>query len=484
MQSPAKHFAILAVLFAFSMCAGCGGSSSSTTSPPPPPPPPVINGEWRWVSGLSTDNNAAGVYGTQGVASPNNVPGGRAKAASWEDAAGNLWLFGGIGFDSTGNLDRLGDMWKYSNGEWTWISGSTMAGQPGIYGTKGTPTSGNVPGAHAYSVTWTDANGNFWLFGGDGVDSVGTRGLMNDLWEYTNGVWTWVSGSNVAAQPGIAGAWQGTGAYGTKGVADPSNVPGARWWSSAWADQAGNLWLFGGAGVDSTGKLGLLNDLWKYSNGMWTWMAGSDLANEFGTYGTQGTAAPGNTPGGRTGASAWIDAQGNLWLFGGDGGDDATVGECDKLPEPCILNDLWKYSNGEWTWVGGSNVIDAPGVYGTQGVPAVGNWPPPRSDATAWTDAAGNFWLFGGSPVDALDMNDLWKYSNGEWTWVGGSNQECEPGGYGTDGTFSSSNIPGAREGAPGWVDKSGDLWVFGGTASCPGQNTAWKFNDLWEYQP
>jgi len=37
----------------------------------------------------------------------------------------------------------------------------------------------------------------------------------------------------------------------------------------------GNLWLFGGSGYISSGPSGgLLNDLWEYSNGQWTWMSG------------------------------------------------------------------------------------------------------------------------------------------------------------------------------------------------------------------
>ena len=54
-----------------------------------------------------------------------------------------------------------------------------------------------------------------------------------------------------------------TGVYGTKGLADAANVPGARYRSICWTDSNGNLWLFGGLGYDSGGSYGRLNDLWE-----------------------------------------------------------------------------------------------------------------------------------------------------------------------------------------------------------------------------
>ena len=142
--------------------------------------------------------------------------------------------------------------------EWTWVNGANVNGQQGTYGTQGTAAVGNVPGARAIATTWTDAAGNFWLFGGEGYDSAGTFAYLNDLWKYSAsaGQWTWMGGSNLVNQ-------QGT--YGTQGTAAPSNVPGARYRDVAWTDAAGNVWLFGGEGYDSAGTLGYLNDLWKYS---------------------------------------------------------------------------------------------------------------------------------------------------------------------------------------------------------------------------
>jgi hypothetical protein len=42
-----------------------------------------------------------------------------------------------------------------------------------------------MPGARQYATTWTDNNGNLWLFGGIGYDSTGAQTTMlNDLWKY------------------------------------------------------------------------------------------------------------------------------------------------------------------------------------------------------------------------------------------------------------------------------------------------------------
>jgi len=142
-----------------------------------------------------------------------------------------------------------------------------------------------------------------------------------------------------------------------------------------------------------------------------------------GVYGTLGTPAAGNIPGGRDGANGWTDSGGNLWLFGGQG--------LDASDNWSFLNDLWEFnpSTSEWAWMGGSstgyympntaNILDGggygqPGVWGTLGVPAAGNIPGGSWYATSWTDRGGNFWLFGGYDFGADGnyggMNALWEY--------------------------------------------------------------------------
>ena len=295
---------------------------------------------WTWVSGNDTVN-ASGVYGTKGVASASNVPGGRGSAVNWIDSKSNLWLFGGMGIDSTGAECYLNDLWEFNpaSKEWTWVSGASSVPHPptgasGVYGTQGMASVSNVPGARYSAITWTDTSGNLWLFGGGGYDSIGTNGILNDLWEFkpATQTWTWVGGSSTANAKSV---------YGTLGVASASNVPGGREGSAGWSDSSGNLWLFGGCCVSNNG---LFNDLWKFSPAAntWTWMSGSNVVSATGNYqgppglyGTLGVASASNVPGGREGSASWIDSSGNLWLFGGSG--------IDSTGTEGFLNDLWGY---------------------------------------------------------------------------------------------------------------------------------------------
>lgn len=426
----------------------------------------VCTGDWVWLDGADSVDQP-GIYGTLGTGAPGNVPGGRYGAISWTDPSGNFWLFGGYGYVSTA-LGNLNDLWEYRSGQWTWISGSMIENQSGTYGTLGVPSASNMPGARSSGVSWFDSSGNLWLFGGYGFASAGDAASLNDLWKFSAGQWTWVGGSNIGGQFGV---------YGTKGVPVATNVPGARSEASSWVDKSGNFWLFGGSGLDSIGENASLNDLWRYSAGQWTWMSGANLVDQTGVYGTQGTAAPTNVPGSRSGAAAWVDQSGNLWLFGGQGTD--STGTSGRL------NDLWKYSDGEWTWVGGSNTKFDYGVYGVQGVAAVGNFPGSRDNAVSWTDSSGNFWLFGGfgqassGEFGTGELNDLWQYANGQWTWMSGSNQVDQSSTYGTLGVPNPANVPGGRDSSVGWIDATGNLWLLGGADN----NTDDANNDLWEYQ-
>jgi hypothetical protein len=274
--------------------------------------------------------------------------------------------------------------------------------------------------------------------------------------------WTWMGGAktvNSAAN------------YGIQGIAATDNVPAARIGEVIWPDRMGNLWLFGGRGYDSTGAVGLLNDLWAYSQTtqQWTWIGGSKTANSIGIYGKLGSAAASNVPGARTGAVSWTDGAGNLWLFGGEGYD--SLGQSSGDPHAGNqLNDLWMYSptTQQWSWMSGSNTILATEIRGTQGAAAAGNVPGAQSGGVSWSDSAGNFWMFGGAyGASTLGFsNELWMYSPSTrlWTWVGGENQFA--GVYGSQGIAAVGNILPARVGMTSWTDHSGNFWVASGQNS------------------
>jgi N-acetylneuraminic acid mutarotase len=484
-----------------------------------PPAAAQTTAAWTWIGG-SNKIYQPGQYGTLGTPAPGNIPPGRWDAATWTDKNGNLWLFGGQGYDAGTNATGvlLDDLWEYSPAtkEWTWMGGSDTSGtpSPGIYGTLGQPNAANFPGSRYGAATWTDKNGNLWLFGGAGCDASCNQGALNDLWEYSPSMkeWAWMGGSDaIGANLGQAGT------YGTLGVAAAGNIPGGRSGAATWTDENGNFWLFGGNGYDASDAKGILNDLWEFdpSTGLWAWVGGNSTLPPnahgwAGIYGTLGTAAAGNLPGSRTGATAWSDQKGYLWLFGGNGFDEKGNGT--------DLNDLWRFdlSTKMWAWMGGGATAAScyaqlgvetcagqPGVYGTFGASNADNIPGGRIDARGWSNGSGNFWLFGGQGYDSEDnngnLNDLWLFSpaSNEWTWEGGNATETDcltlpnggpfckgqPGVYGTLAVPAPGNEPGGRFGAATWVDSSGNLWLFGGYGADSAGTDMGVLNDLWEYQ-
>jgi hypothetical protein len=282
--------------------------------------------------------------------------------------------------------------------------------------------------------------------------------------------YTWIHGSTQLLQPPIIG---------TPTVPAPDNIPGARQEMMYWKDANGKFWVFGGLGKDPYGY-SILNDLWKYdpTTNQWALMKGDSIGYKSGKYGTMGVASSTNAPGCRSDGATWVDANGMLWLFGGDG--------LDVNNQMGLLNDLWKYdpSTNEWTWVKGSNTVNPTGNFGTIGVAAASNVPSGRKIATTWVDNAGDFWLLGGDGPTVGTCCDLWKYSvsTNQWTWINGNSLGYQSPKYGVQGVPSSTNNPGSRSLAISWTDMNGDLWLHGGASFSNVSSTFTKMNDLWRY--
>jgi N-acetylneuraminic acid mutarotase len=340
--------------------------------------------EWTWIRGTITDDDALANYGTKGVPSSSNTPGGREEGLTWIDQAGNFWLFGGYGISSN-SLGYLNDLWKYnpSTNQWTWVSGDNTANNNGYYETLGVASSNNKPASRRSATSWIDLNGNLWLFGGYGNNS------GDDLWKYNP----------------ITNQWTCFQEY--SNTISPKYRRGA----AGWTDQAGKLWLFGGYGPtnSNTNAYGYVNELWKYdpSINQWSLIGGSTNVNVIGQYGTQGAASSSNWPGSRGSSLALKDDNGKFWLWGG-------YGHASSIQSSGQLNDLWRYdpSTGQWTWMKGDKTHNVADVYGTQGVAAATNKLGGRYENVGWIDNSNNIWLFGGVSY----KNDLWKLSGGTST--------------------------------------------------------------------
>lgn len=425
-----------------------------------------------WMSG-SNSTEQMGVYGTLGVSAVSNMPGARENSISWKDNNNNLWLFGGNGYGSSSTKGKLNDLWKYNpaNNEWTWMGGSGTINQRGTYGTLGVSSSNNIPGGRQNSISWTDNDGNLWLFGGNGYAESGTIGYLNDLWKYdvVNNVWTWVSGAKTANQAAV---------YGTLGIESSTNVPSARYGAISWFKN-NNLYLFGGQVASST----RVNDVWKFNiaTGQWSWISGSSSTNQNGVYGTKGISSSSAIPGARQAGVSWTGNDGKFYLFGGDGWPYAGPAS--------YLNDLWSYdpTTNEWVWISGSDTTFDVSNYGTLGIESSSNMPSARQMSISMLGSDGNLWMMGGWGASGINfgrLNDLWKFDlkTQNWTWMGGSSSVDASSTYGSIGVADANNYLGARRMSISWVDSTGAFWIFGGNMS-DGSGGSLLLSDLWKME-
>ena len=363
-------------------------------------------------------------------------------------------------------------------GEWTWMHGDTIPSAPDVWGIKGIPSPNNRPGYRGQSISWIDASGKFWLFGG--IRRVNNYiAYMNDLWKFdpATNMWTWMGGPRYENSPGY---------YGPQNVASPNSWPHPRTKASTWSDTLGNLYMFGGENFVDPAHL--FDDMWKYNTitGLWTWLGGgvqrhtNPLSNQFGQYGIKGIASPNNRPGCRYNANSWVDASGNFWMFGGNGAANSQWG---------YMNDLWKYNPvSGWVWISGDSSVNSTGWYGTKGVTSPANLPQCREGAGGWTDKRGNFWLLGGRGQNSgaypyTLLNDMWKYEPGinSWTWLNGDmNGSGNPSVHGPRGHASQNYSPTGNYRSLCWTDTAGQLWA---NLHPPGSYYS-RLSEIWRYYP
>jgi gliding motility-associated-like protein len=188
-------------------------------------------------------------------------------------------------------------------------------------------------------------------------------------------------------------------------------------------------------------------------------------------YGKRGEFENKNTPGGRQGATGWIDKDGKLWLYGGERN---TSYHCD----------LWTYDpeKDEWAWMSGNDETNDQPVFDNVGVPVVNGHPGSRALASGWVDPPGDLWLFGGRGYGGTEginaLNNIWKYSidKNTWTLIKGEAREHAVAVYGTQAVPDTNNKPGGTNNASSWTADDGTFWFFGGRSDDGFLNQMWNF--------
>ena len=85
------------------------------------------------------------------------------------------------------SLDFESRQWVWRSGAEHYVGSDTdRYNGSAKYGTKGTPSAQNVPGARYAGQAWVDNRGGLlWIFGGYGLDASGTAGYLSDTWTYS-----------------------------------------------------------------------------------------------------------------------------------------------------------------------------------------------------------------------------------------------------------------------------------------------------------
>lgn len=196
--------------------------------------------------------------------------------------------------------------------------------------------------------------------------------------------------SNGASPPAVEFSCT-NGSGGPAAVDHALATPGSRQGASSWLEHNGSVALFGGESPDAAGPAHAENDLWRYSASTRSWTP------------FVATTTP---PAARSFAASWLDARGDVWIFGGR----RTTGGSLQL-----FDDLWEFTPGTRAWSCQS------GCAGEDGVVSGEPRPEARFGATTWVDGNGDLWLAGGGGAGLTgppQLADVWRYTPASHAWT------------------------------------------------------------------
>ncbi|MCF2220309.1 T9SS type A sorting domain-containing protein [Chryseobacterium sp. PS-8] len=340
-------------------------------------------------------------------------------------------------------------------------SGSGYYSSVGVYSKENLPSFYELPysfGTEKASLTWNVNNNLIYVY------DVFNDTIHFSVFDTNIKQWKKLNSSSIQS-------------YGTKGVESPTNFPGKRIGSLTWVDNDGNLWLYGNSYWPKQ------TDLWKYNTqtNMWTWISGTQ--NDSSLLPPQNT--PTNTALPKTYANSytWVDAQNNLWFFGGGP---------FTLQSYSSINQVWKYntSTNKWTWMKGDNdsdYNDTQPVYGTENVENSSNTPGEFYMYKGASWQSGNYVYF--LPADGIPV--LWRYNmqTNNWCYVKKPSNTATMFNYGTLGVENPANFPASVYQPCSWIDSTGNFWLFGGQVTNADNYTSNVgkqafLNTLWKYNP
>ena len=328
--------------------------------------------EWAWLSGLNV-SGANVTYDTLGATTALNNPGGR-RAMATAAKNGQLWLHGGsiltyitvpdapapVTFapvmspptaitpplsygapvsspiHSTASLvNHVADTWYFDVGssQWHWVEIGSATAMQGALGSVSTTNNPGPRSEHAGFIS----GGDFWVFGGLGLDNSSNEGYLNDIYRLDTASSKWIF-------------WGGSALANSSGSA---SQPSATSSPATWVSTSGTFWVVGGMGTDGVGtNSAYLGSMWGFSPSTQTWtvLGGSTIGSTeacsgTGTgcgltpnYGTLGVSAASNAIGPRTGACGFHRVQSNLgYVLSGQGFDTTNTLH--------LLQDTWSIAN-------------------------------------------------------------------------------------------------------------------------------------------
>ncbi|VDI72492.1 Hypothetical predicted protein [Mytilus galloprovincialis] len=294
-------------------------------------------------------------------------------------------IFGGIDQDGK----KLHDTWIYNILDNSWeelmLSGNSS-------------TSSHPPG-RGHQSSWCTST-KLIIFGGRNAE----HKALHDMWSFSLVNQKWSEMESSKKYP--------SNSFGQTIVSYPKPRSGATTFHQ------GSLYLFGGnTAVIDSGETNIdgkyANDLWSYDIGKdsWTKIGGFDNVCHHGYYGHFQVAGKDNWPGCRVKATGWVDTNGNLWMFGGDG-SDSTAESVTVFKPGRLLNDLWRYEFvfKMWSWMGGNKYGNTGGKYGES---SSERYPGSRTGFMSFNRNHNFHHIFGGMGHDTNGqdglLSDLWE---------------------------------------------------------------------------